>query len=195
MNLFANPADTIDLVSKAKAGNEKAFAALMNQWHKRIYNYAYRYSNQRAFAQEVVQQTFIQVYRKFDQLEDVLRFKPWLYKIASNCCHSEQRSRTNRNALVSTINEMPEVLESTTPSELYEKKERKNLVRMILQHIPEDQRVVIVMKEYEGLKFREIAEILGESENTVKSRLYYGLDAMKKQLLKRNLKEEIYHGS
>ncbi len=193
--MFANETPDENLVRQVKAGNEEAFARLMNRWHGRIYNYAFRYSNRKVFAQEVVQQTFIQVYQKIDQLEDVRRFLPWLYRIAANCCHSEGRSNRNRNALVSVVEELPEVIADSTPGDLYEKAERKSVVRAVLQEIPENQREVIILKEYEGLKFREIAAALGESENTVKSRLYYGLEAMRKQIIKRKLKEELYHGS
>jgi RNA polymerase sigma-70 factor (ECF subfamily) len=62
-----------------------------------------------------------------------------------------------------------------------------------LQALPEEQRTVIIMKEYEGLKFREIAEVLELPENTVKSRLYYGLRALRKFFLTTNLKREVYH--
>ena len=193
--MAANESSNEDLIQKVKDGDEPAFTMLMNRWHKRIYNYAYRYGSCRIFAQEVVQQTFIQVYQKIDQLDDLNRFIPWMYRIASNNCHSERRSIKNRNALVSVAEEMPERPGAVTPANLYEKAERRSVVRMVLQEIPAKQREVIILKEYEGLKFREIAEALGESENTVKSRLYYGLVAMKKQIIQRKLKEEIYHGS
>ena len=62
-----------------------------------------------------------------------------------------------------------------------------------LQKIPADQREVILMKEYEDLKFREIAEILDVSVNTVKSRLYYGLNALRKLLTDCQLLNELYH--
>ena len=67
----------------------------------------------------------------------------------------------------------------------------KALVEDVLQKIPPEQRQVIIMKEYEGLKFREIADILGESENTIKSRMYYGLDAMRKILFEKYRKDSI----
>lgn len=193
--MVANEPANEELIRKVKGGNEQAFTLLMNRWHKRIFNYAYRYGNCRVFAQEVVQQTFIQVYQKLDQLQELERFVPWLYRIASNCCHSERRSIRNKNALVSVAEELPDRAGTVTPANLYEKEERRGVVRMVLQEIPEKQREVIILKEYEGLKFREIADALGESENTVKSRLYYGLEAMRKQIIQRRLKEEIYHGS
>jgi RNA polymerase sigma-70 factor (ECF subfamily) len=80
------------------------------------------------------------------------------------------------------------------PDELYQQHEKKEIVLAALQQIPTEQRTVIIMKEYEGLKFREIAEILDVSENTVKSRLYYGLKALRNYFLNNDLKREVYHG-
>ena len=71
-----------------------------------------------------------------------------------------------------------------------QRKEAGKLVRMALKEINQDQRTVLIMKEYEGLTFREIAETLVISENTAKSRMYYGLKAMRKVLDKRNINEE-----
>ncbi|MBX2816368.1 MAG: RNA polymerase sigma factor [Saprospiraceae bacterium] len=185
---------TSALVRKAKQGDEKALDLLLKSWHKRVYNYAHRYGGRKEFAQEVVQQTFIQVYQKLDQLNDVNRFRPWLYRIAANCCHSEGRTETARAVLVSAADVLPEHPARHDVADLYEKQERHRMVRRLLLEIPAAQRQVIIMKEYEGLKFREIAEALGESENTIKSRLYYGLEAMRKLIIARKMKEEIYNG-
>ena len=67
-----------------------------------------------------------------------------------------------------------------SPEEGYQQREQSRQVLQALQKLPVEQRTVIIMKEYEGLKFREIAEILNISENTAKSRLYYGLKGLKK---------------
>ena len=69
------------------------------------------------------------------------------------------------------------------PLEILERSEAIDRVKKALQNIPEEQREVIILKEYEGMKFREIAKILDVSENTVKSRMYYGLNALKKTLM------------
>ncbi len=180
------------LIEKVKAGDEKAFSRLVGMWHKRIYNFAYRFAGREEIAEEVVQQTFIQVFQKVSQLKDVASFKPWLYRIASNCCNNEGRKIKRQQRLqrerVETSWDDPD-----TPESLYRRKELNQLVLDVLGMIPEEQRTVIIMKEYEGLKFKEIADALGESQNTIKSRMYYGLDAMRKILSNRNLSKEIYY--
>jgi RNA polymerase sigma-70 factor (ECF subfamily) len=88
---------------------------------------------------------------------------------------------------------MPITRDFLTPEGVYQKKEMKEIVLATLQKIPDDQRKVILMKEYEGLKFKEIAEVLNVSENTIKSRMYYGLDAMRKILIEKNITKELYY--
>ncbi|HMQ90166.1 MAG TPA: sigma-70 family RNA polymerase sigma factor, partial [Flavilitoribacter sp.] len=80
-----------------------------------------------------------------------------------------------------------------SPHEQVLRSERARIIMDALQKIPADQREVILMKEYEDLKFREIAEILDVSVNTVKSRLYYGLNALRKLLTDCQLLNELYH--
>ena len=181
-----------ELIEQIKKGDEFAFNQLVNIWYSRIYNYAYRYSSDQEFAKEVVQKTFIQVYQKIHQLKDTSKLKSWLYRIVSNCCSSEGRL-VKRKKWFASSNDMPKVRDNRTPESVYRKKEMKEIVLGTLQKIPDDQRKVIIMKEYEGLKFKEIAEVLNISENTVKSRMYYGLDAMRKILVENKMSKEIYY--
>lgn len=183
---------SIELVERLRNGDASAYQIIMDQWHHRVYNFALRYSNDQHFASEVVQKTFIQVFEKIDQLKDPSKLKSWLYKIASNNCCNEGRikARVSFSALDDQVSHRAT---SDNPARSFEKAEMKALVEDVLQKIPPEQRQVIIMKEYEGLKFREIADILGESENTVKSRMYYGLDAMRKILLNNNLSKDLYH--
>ena len=184
----------INLIQKIRSGDENAFSELVGIWHTRIYNFALRYSNEQHFAEEVVQKTFIQVYEKIHQLEDVCKFQPWLYRITSNCCLSQGRVKQRYFQFIKGMNESHYNSDAIDdPGKLYDKREREQMVAELLQILPEEQRTVILMKEYEGLKFREIAEILGESENTVKSRMYYGLDAMRKYLSNQKYIKELYY--
>jgi RNA polymerase sigma-70 factor (ECF subfamily) len=183
---------SIDLVQRLRKGEAGAYQKIVDQWQARVFNFALRYSNDQHFASEVVQKTFIQVFEKIDQLKDPAKLKSWLYKIASNNCCNEGRLKAKTN--YSRLEEQSlQTVDPDTPVNRYEKAELQTVVEEVLQQIPEEQRQVIIMKEYEGLKFREIAEILGESENTIKSRMYYGLDAMRKILINKNLSKDLYH--
>lgn len=192
MSSDLDASSSAELVQKMRKGDDSAYQIMMDQWEKRVYNFALRYANDSHFAMEVVQQTFIQAFEKIDQLKDPSKLKSWLYRIASNNCSSEGR-RIARRKHVQVNEQVLTYQDPSNPAKTYERKELKVLVLETLQQIPEEQRQVIIMKEYESLKFREIADILGESENTIKSRMYYGLDAMRKILQNKNLTKEIYY--
>ena len=169
--------------------SSNAFNQLMQLWYKKIYNYSYRQLHEHDLAQEVTQKTFIKAYEKLGTLQDDSRFTPWIYRIANNFCTDEARKFARMNQLKKVFSgSRLQVVES--PEQQYQQNESKMVIRALLDQLPAAQKTVLVMKEYEGLKFREIAEILGESENTVKSRLYYGLTTLKKLIKENNIQKE-----
>jgi len=115
-------------------------------------------------------------------LRDVESFRFWLFKIALNHCREEDRRNKRRNWF--SIHGLEETKTFTSvignPEVEIQKKEKKELIAGYITMLPVEQKEVVIMKEFEGMKFREIAEALNTSENTVKSRLYYGLNALRK---------------
>jgi RNA polymerase sigma-70 factor (ECF subfamily) len=114
-----------------------------------------------------------------------------MYQIALNLCRDQSRRKRRWGRLVvapqTSAAEMPKdhaAPESaeTSPTIAFEETERRSAVRGALSGLPHEQREVLLLKEYEGLKFREIADVLGVPESTVKSRMYAGLDAMRASL-------------
>lgn len=191
------------LVSAAKAGDVVAMNQLVSQWQKRIYNFAHKYFNDYDLAMEVTQKTFISMNKNLKTLKDEGRFKSWLYRIAANYCHEEVRRQQKRWVFpfmkVQTNNENAQLETAVSatrhenPEKVYGNEELKILLKRALETLPEEQRLVVIMKEYEGLKIREIAEVMDTSENTVKSRLYYALGSLKKLLDQWNINKETVH--
>lgn len=188
------------LVARAREGDRSAQGKLVQLWYKRIYNFSYKYFFDHDLAMEVSQKTFISMHRSIVGLQDVARFKPWLYTIAVNFCREELRRRKSSRAV--SLEELKpgegEVSQSwetsrgrrENPERQLRQSELSDLLQNCLLELSEEQRVVVIMKEYEGLKFREIAEVLNVSENTVKSRMYYGLDGLKKILERKKITKE-----
>lgn len=170
------------LIRQAQSGDRIALNQLFGQWYPRVYNMAYRYFHDEDLAADVSQQTFVSIQKSLSKLRDPQAFQAWLFRTAINCCHSLARKRQRHQSSLEVISMDETRSGPVTPYQELNRKERSGIVLAALQKIPHEQREVIVMKEYEGLKFREIAEILQLSENTVKSRLYYGLKAMRKLL-------------
>lgn len=177
------------LIDKARAGDQQAFNKLVGLWFKRIYNFSLKYFGEHDLAMEATQKTFIAVFNNIKKLQNIESFRFWVYRIALNQCREEDR-RKNRKPWLSIFHsdEAYQVTDNEYhPEKAYELMEREELMGSLLQKLPEDQKVVIIMKEYEGLKFREIAEALEISENTAKSRMYYGLKGLRGMIVKNNL--------
>lgn len=188
LNIAMNHADK--LILKAQSGDNESFNKLVSLWYKRIYNYCFKYAGSHDIAMDITQNTFIAVHKKIEQLRDVTSFKSWLYRIAINCGHEELRKQ-RRHGGISLTQDNDQHTENQfqiqddlryQPDATMQQKELAEQILSCLQSLTEEQRVVVIMKEYEGLKFREIADVLDISENTAKSRLYYGLKHMKSGL-------------
>jgi RNA polymerase sigma-70 factor (ECF subfamily) len=188
------------LIVRAREGDKSAQGKLVQLWYKRIYNFGYKFFFDHDLAMEVAQKTFISMHRNIEGLQETSRFKSWLYTIAVNYCREELRKRkASRSVSLHDLRpgESEESYRWETSSSRGENPERQlrhaelsDLLQQCLMELSDEQREVVIMKEYEGLKFREIAEALQISENTVKSRMYYGLDGLKKILESRNITKE-----
>ncbi len=191
------------LIERAKKGDDIAFNQLVNLWYKRIYNYVLKYSSEEDLAGDITQRTFIAVFKNLRKLKDVGSFKPWVYRIATNYCHEEARKLSRKKTVIMTPassgDEESQQPESEArermfnPEQSFQQSELERILFSTLQELPEDQRSVILMKEYEGFKFHEIAETLDASENTIKTRLYRGLKTLKKRLAEQNITKETIH--
>ena len=178
------------LIGKINDGDAAAMNELFSLWYERVYNIAWKYFGEEDAAMDVCQQTFVTVHKKISSLQNPSKFKFWLYRSVINHCHMESRKRKSRANLKEKITQFRLGGRQERPDEIYHRNERSKMVLDALQKIPEEQKTVIIMKEYEELTFREIAETLGISEGTAKSRLYYGLKNLRKVLLKENITKE-----
>lgn len=188
LDIAMNHADR--LILKAQSGDDASFNKLVSLWYKRIYNYCYKYAGSHDLAMDITQNTFIAVHNKLKQLRDVESFRPWLYRIAINCGHEELRKQRRLSGIsLSESDKEDDRIQAQIsddvryqPDTRLQRQEVADLILEALQSIAEEQRMVVIMKEYDGLKFREIAEALEISENTAKSRLYYGLKHLRSKL-------------
>jgi RNA polymerase sigma-70 factor (ECF subfamily) len=180
-----------------------AFNTLVWRWQKPIYNFILRYTGRRDEAGDLTQQVFIKVYRNLSRLKDCERFSSWIYQIAANLCRDLIKQRRRRQSYSLENLQENGVLDESMHAELallpeatlhpdavVSRNELRDILQKALREIPEEQRIVIIMKEYQGLKFTEIAEALGAPVNTIKSRMYYGLSALKKILAQWQIDQE-----
>jgi RNA polymerase sigma-70 factor (ECF subfamily) len=175
-----------ELIDNYLAGDLRAFNLLVWRWQKPLFHFAYRYSASAETAKEVAQVTCIRVYKNIHRLKDRDKFVPWLYRIALNVCRDYCRGGRRTFISIDDLGggekAMPDELragDGDDPGREAQRRETAGLIANAVQALPEEQRVVVIMKQYQGLKFHEIAEILQAPVNTIKTRMYAGLAALR----------------
>jgi RNA polymerase sigma-70 factor (ECF subfamily) len=185
--------DEAVLIKQIQNGDNAAYSHLVEKWHSKIYRFAFRFFADEADAREITQKTFIKTFQGVSGLKDPEKFSSWIYRIANNLCLDElKRAGRRKSTSLEAYIEQTGPLEGdeSAPDAILQNKELGTILQKALLTLPDEQRTVIILKEYEGLKFREIADILEEPESTVKSRLYYGLKSTRRVLTNWNIKHE-----
>lgn len=168
------------VVARFLEGEKLAFNELVERYQTRLLNFIYRTTGDRERAEDLVQETFIRIYRHLHRFDQSKKFSTWAYTIASNLAKNELRNRS-RNPLVLfqaikknwDADQRPLEWEDNTyrPDDLYRKRHLRSMVESAVEELPEHHRVVFVLREIEGKTYEEIAEITACNLGTVKSRL------------------------
>jgi RNA polymerase sigma-70 factor (ECF subfamily) len=197
------PNDVADSASEAPAdeqlmrryldGDVAAFETLMDRYGSKITRYVARNSADPHAVDDLVQDIFTRVVHRAPSFRGQSSFKTWLYTIARNLCIDTSRKRGHRKAV--TLDEPVRrsdaggatIIEQTSdpgpgPERLASDSRFRECLEEALGELPEEQREAFAMREFQGLKFREIGEVLGIPENTVKSRVRYALQSLRASL-------------
>lgn len=174
-----------ELMLDLKRGNLEAFTILYERYQRRLYNFILRYVEDPSTAEDLFQETFLKVYRLREAYDQKALFVTWLYTIARNLCWDERKSPRRRQGERS----QPPRLPSSEPADpspgplgTLEAKEREALVRKAIASLPDVDREVLILSRYEGLRYEEIAKVLGTSAQAVKARAHRALTALKEHL-------------
>jgi len=179
-----------ELVARCQAGDTESFNDLIRRWERPIYALAYRTIGREDDARDVVQEAFLRAFRGIRAFKGEARFSSWLYRITLNLCRDWIR-RQRRTPVVQApegqdVADVADRLEA--PDSLEDQLARKDLGRAVARAmgiLSDEQRSAIVLKEYHGLTFQEIADLQGVPLSTVKTRLYQGLSMLRRELEKR----------
>jgi RNA polymerase sigma-70 factor, ECF subfamily len=176
-----------ELVACFRKGQSEAFGVLVRRYERELYGYLVRYLGDSSLADDVFQNTFLQVYTKIAMYETGRPVRPWLYTIATHQAIDAIR-RHRRHQAVSIDQEredqltaeMPHLLtllESRDPAplDIVQAEERRQMVRGCVDQLPDFLKQVVILAYYQGLKYRDIADILDIPVGTVKSRLHTAL--------------------
>jgi RNA polymerase sigma-70 factor, ECF subfamily len=181
-----------ELVARSMGGDLDSFNQLVLRWERPIYALAYRVIGREEDARDVCQETFLRAFRALGGFKGQAKFSSWLYRITLNLCRDWIR-RERRQPLAQTpegvdlVELAGEAEDTESVEELVARKEIGSAVAKAMALLPEEQRTAIVLKEYHGLTFQEIADMLDCPLSTVKTRLYQGLTVLRRQLERSNV--------
>jgi RNA polymerase sigma-70 factor, ECF subfamily len=176
-----------ELVARSMGGDLDSFNQLVLRWERPIYALAYRVIGREEDARDVAQETFLRAFRALNGFKGQAKFSSWLYRITLNLCRDWIRKE--RRTPVSQAPEGVDIIElagegapTDTIEQLVGRNQLSRAVSKAMASLPEEQRTAIILKEYHGLTFQEIADMLDCPLSTVKTRLYQGLSVVRRQL-------------
>jgi RNA polymerase sigma-70 factor (ECF subfamily) len=173
---------------RAQGGDAAAFALIVRRWERPVQRLCARMTGDLHLAQDLTQEAFARVFAARASYRPGGRFSTFLWRIALNACCDERRRRARRREVPFVTDEKGTQAETDptdqapAPPALAVEREEVDLVRAAVADLPDHYRAVVVLRHYEGLKFREVAEVLGIPEGTVKSRMAEALDRLAEAL-------------
>jgi RNA polymerase sigma-70 factor, ECF subfamily len=183
------------LVGRAQGGDVRAFEALVRRYERWVFTLAARMVGDRAEAEDIAQEVFLKAYRGLHGFRGGSRFSTWLYAIASHHCLNYLAGRDARmrraartgNPTSAQGDPAPSALDrvpdgSPGPDLVLERRDLRRLIQQGLAQLPEEHRMVVVLRDVQGLSYEEIADALGVELGTVRSRLHRARTALKTRL-------------
>jgi RNA polymerase sigma-70 factor (ECF subfamily) len=173
-----------DIVARCRSGDREAFAVLVRKYQSKVLTLATRILDNRSEAEDVAQDIFVKVFLSLREFRGAARFSTWLYRITVNHClnHIRRRARQQQTLVASDSEGWGQEASVSNPYKTLEQKERWALVQAKLQALTPEHRTIILLRDFEGLAYEEIAEVLQLEIGTVKSRLHRARMELKTQL-------------
>lgn len=186
------------LLEKAKDGDVAAFEELIEAYQKKIFNLAFRIIGNYDDAADMAQEALIRIFRSIANFKEQSSFSTWIYRITTNVCLDEIRKKKSKRAISldeeihAEDGDMKRQIMSDDPQpdEIAEREELRSVVNSAINSLPEDQRLVISLRDIQGLSYDEISEVLDCPGGTVKSRINRARQALKNVLAS---KRELYN--
>ncbi|MFK4439934.1 RNA polymerase sigma-70 factor (ECF subfamily) [Paenibacillus sp. RC21] len=177
------------LVRLVQKGDQRAFAELVELYKDRIFHLSYRMLGNRHEAEDLVQETFLRVYRNLEKYDHGQKFSTWIYRIATNLCIDRLRRRKPTYSLDAEMNEQEGVdgyamlaSEELTPEGHTLLSETQSLIHNAIDSLPDKYRTIMVLRYLQELSLQEISDVLNLPVTTIKTRVHRGRDFLRKKL-------------
>lgn len=179
------------LMLRVKVGDHDAFGEILQRYERQLVVFFLRQLGDEEGARDLAMDTFLRVYKAASRYEPKAKFSTYIYQIARNLYINESKKRTFRRT--ESLDEMAEdkgmefADESMDPEQVLEKSEQQSLVQEALTQLPEDQRTILILVEFQELSYERVAQIMGCSIGTVKSRMYRARQKIREWMENREL--------
>ncbi len=179
-----------ELVAQTRSGDLQAFNTLTRRWDGSLYRFARRQLGNEEDARDVCQEALVKAYLNIGRLRDPAKFKSWAHHIVLNLCRDRYRSAKSRVQTTAYEEGRPDELTlvesgpgaDAPPDEGARRILLRETLTRVMGRLPEEQRAAILLKEYQGFTSEEISEITGVPAATVRTRIFYGLKAVRRML-------------
>jgi RNA polymerase sigma-70 factor (ECF subfamily) len=180
-----------DVMLRVKDGDDAAFEYLVVKFRRPMLGFMYRMARNTAVAEELVQEVFLRVYRSRATYNAEAKFSTWLYRIATNLAvnrardtkHEKPELAVNLDQPDRETGQVPDLADATPSAEqALLRRERLAAIRQHVHNLPERQRMAVLMHKYQGLDYRQIAEVLKLSESATKSLLFRAYETLREKL-------------
>ena len=181
---MVSPDDDLDLVARARAGDLEAFEALVTRHQHRLVGFVRLMMSSapdREAAEDVAQEAFLRAYRSLTQFRGQSSFRTWLYQIATNVARTHSAKGRDRKEVQEP--EAPHARERPSEENVERRVIAHDQLRRALAELPDDWRETLVLRDIEGLEYKEIAEMLKIPIGTVESRIFRGRQRLKAVLM------------
>lgn len=191
MNESFNASEDLDqeLVGRVQQGDKAAFDLLVIKYQHKIVHLVNRYVKDPSEAQDVAQDTFIKAYRALGDFRGESAFYTWLYRIAINTAKNYLLSRSRRHSEYEVdvqdaeqIENAPQLKDIDTPENVLMNEQIVEVIRSAIEKLPEEMRIAITLREFEGMSYEEIAEAMDCPIGTVRSRIFRAREAIDAKL-------------
>jgi RNA polymerase sigma-70 factor (ECF subfamily) len=169
------------VVQQVRAGNSNAFAQLYEKYKNNVYAYCHRLLQNQSSAEDALQNTFLKAYQSISTLDDPAAFKYWLFMIARNEVYTILR-KAKSNGQVKSLDDSEEIWDEENPFSKAVQTDTVDIIQQLLGQLKTEYREVLILREYEQLTYVEIAALTGDTESSVKSRIFKARKALTKKL-------------
>ncbi len=183
--------DNLDvrLAKLAQKGDQRAFAEIVELYKDKIFHLAYRMLNNRHEAEDIVQETFLRVYKNLDRYDVNQKFSTWIYRIGTNLCIDRLRKRKPTYSLDADINDQEGMdgysmlpSDDHTPESEMLISETQQIIHQAIDSLPAKYKTIMILRYIQDMSLQEISDVLTLPVTTIKTRVHRGREFLRKKL-------------